>query len=417
MKVAIAIGMIFFCIGSFSKEKLTLTEDNISEMVKRGNHLVRSEEKNVEALKEKTDSFRRSFIPKLSLQIGQETFKYVTSEFNSGAYYKAGMDLNLFNGGRDQLQDEKSQVNFKIARAQEEVSLYGQIEEARKAFWRALYLQHLIAKLEEGMNWVSSSKAAALKRIKSGVATDSDRFEFEIKSVEINQDVERAKLALAQYIESLKILIGVDEKTEISIRQPLSHDHKWRTLLEHSEDEHGYLFEADKLQIERSELTSRLAENRWLPSVDGYAFFKQENLRQDYEHPDAVDRQQTVYGVSATWTLTDFIEGDVLKQSARAEAESKRYEWLFNKRKIENELHMELKELELLDKLVHDAEENIVRSKKFFELISREYKRGVKSSGDMLLATEKLMNSHIRKMEIIRDFQLAKTHVMRKLKK
>ncbi len=417
MKIAIFfISLLIGCTVS-AQEKLNLTEDAIPDLVKNGNQIVKSERKNIQASEERTGFFKRSLIPKASLQIGQETFKYVTDDYTSGPYYKAGVDINLYNGGRDRLTEETNKVNLGIAQSQKEISLYAQIEEARKTYWNAIYLKYLVEKLEEGLGWIANSKNAAVKRINSGVSTNSDKFEFEIKDVEINQDIERAKLALEKHNQYLKVLVGVESSVELVFGQSLSHDHNWKNLVLHSEDEHSYLFETEKLEIEKKQLQSKLGGSQWLPSIDGYAFLMQNNLRQDFDRPLASDREQTVFGIKATWTLTDFFEGNAKKQSAKALADSQKYRLLFNKRKVENDLHIELKELELLDKLVHDADENIDRSQKFFALISKEYKRGVKTSGDMLLATEKLINSHVRKMAIVRDFHIAKAHVMRKLRR
>ena len=69
----------------------------------------------------------------------------------------------------------------------------------------------------------------------------------------------------------------------------------------------------------------------------------------------------------------------------------------------------------MLDSLVHEAGENIQRSKTYYNLTKSEYRRGVKNSSDMLSATERFIMAKVSKMQIIRDFQLAKAHVLAKL--
>lgn len=417
MRVIIILAMAILGPWVLAQEKVVLTDKMIAEMVINGNPLIKSETKKVKSFEEKTGSLARSFVPKTSLQAGQESFRYVTDEFESGPYYKMEMDINLYNGGRDRLGEKTNELSLNMANSKREMTIYSQIEEARKIYWRALYLKSIIRQLEEGRGWILTNKKSALKRISSGIATNSDKFEFEIKSVEINEDIERAKLALKKHLQHLKILIGLRDEDSVQLGQDLFHDHDWRSLVNHSEEEHSYLTEPDKLGIKIEQLNAMSAGRQWLPRVNGYAYFLQNNLRQDFDRIKAADRQQTVFGIKATWTFSDFVEGGAQKRSANALAESKRFRLLYKEREVENELHIEMEELELLDKLVHQAEENIQRSKKFFNLVTKEYKRGVKSSGDMLLATEKLMNSHIRKMTIIKDFQIAKAHLMTKLKR
>ena len=65
-------------------------------------------------------------------------------------------------------------------------------------------------------------KLAAEKRIRSGVATDSDRLEFEMRSVD---------LALG---------IGASLDAIIEPQATVDHQHEWKSELVHSESEHEF---------------------------------------------------------------------------------------------------------------------------------------------------------------------------------
>lgn len=417
MKLLNFILLLILSPSAVSQESLVLKEDMLMDLVKSGNGMVAAENRKVESRKSGLGHLRRSFVPKTTLEAGQETFKYVSDDFESGPYYKGELDVNLFNGGQDKAENEIKKIEVEKARSESSIKLFSQLEESRKVFWNIIYLNKSIEKLEEGLGWISTNRKAAIKRINSGVATNSDKFEFEIKRVEITQEIERAKLQRKELIRYLKLLLGLKDNVDLVIQEELSHSHEWKALLSHSEDEHEYLFESDKLEIQKTLWQSKKASRSWYPKVNGYAFWLQSNLRQDFDRIDDAERQQTVFGIKATWTISDFFKGNVKQQEANALYESKKMKLSFEKKRIENELHMELKELELLDKLVHEAEENINRSQKFFFMIRKEYRRGVKTSGDMLSATEKLLNSHIRMMSIVRDFQISKAHILRKLGK
>ena len=76
------------------------------------------------------------------------------------------------------------------------VVVFKQIEMARKKYWEILYLKQVLGQYEIARTLFEKNRREAIKRIKSGVATESDKYEFEIKNVELNQDVKRLTLLL-----------------------------------------------------------------------------------------------------------------------------------------------------------------------------------------------------------------------------
>ena len=84
------------------------------------------------------------------------------------------------------------------------------------------------------------------------------------------------------------------------------------------------------------------------------------------------------------------------------------------KREIEAHLETEMAGVSFLHDQVHAAEENIARATKYHDLTKSEYARGVKNSPDMLGAAEKLFEMRHKRLEIIRDYQIAKGHILSK---
>jgi outer membrane protein len=99
--------------------------------------------------------------------------------------------------------------------------------------------------------------------------------------------------------------------------------------------------------------------------------------------------------------------------------ESLAAERIVRSKRLEVDSHMasEIEELRYLHDQIHDAEVNILRAEKYYKITLSEYARGAKGSPDVLGASEKLFQTKTRRIEIIRDFQIAKTHVLSKIGK
>ncbi len=411
--LTVLIVVLVFCKPCWAE--ILVSEELLLQRIEGGNDIVQASQQRVEAMAEYKGVLGRSFLPKASIFAAQEHFQYAGESFQDQPYYGAKLEINLYNGGRDRVRSDIANVQHAQQQSKLKIIKFRQLEDARKTMWRALYLKELIGQYENAQKLIARNRKSALKRIRSGVSTRSDQYEFEIKSSELSQDIQTARLALEKEKGRLKVLLGIEPHTTIRLVEEFSHDHNWRQYIAHSEKDHDYLLEPKQWEVQKASLNSELGAKQWLPKLDVYAWWQQFNRRQDFDRVQSSQRQLTNLGLQMKWDFADFIAGNVQSRAEKSLAEANKLKLNFQKREIENELHLELRELELLDGMVHVADENVQRSEKFFQLITDEYKRGVKTSGDMLMATEKLVASKTRKMMIVRDFHIAKAHIKAKL--
>lgn len=400
---------------SLSAHGIVLSEAGLKELVLNGNLNVAAAQKDADAAGKRKGHFVRSFAPEVSLVAANERFKVGRNFTATQPAYAAEVEVNLFNGGRDLAKDQILKAEKERLDSTHKITLIEQLEQARKSYWEVIYLRELVRQYEDGLKVVGKNKSLALKRIQAGVATKSDRVEFDIKEVDLNQDVRSAQLAYEKELAHLKTLLNLPLSETLEITQSMEHDHEWRKLLKHNEDEHAILLEADKKALERKRLEVKLESRRWLPEVDAYALWLQKNQREDFDRTTREERTESALGVKATWALGGIWGSAVEKSALQGEMQAQESRLEFQRQELTSELHYEMKELEILDGLVHEADENIKRSENFYQMSTSEYQRGVKNSGDMLIASEKLVQSKLRKMKIIRDFNIAKAHVMAKL--
>lgn len=408
--------IIFLNFFSFSVQakEVRLTEDDLIRRIQEKNYLVQASANETDSFKYKINFWSRSFVPKFSLIYAQESYKYVVDSFRTEPWYGAALEVNLYNGGRDRLENKIYKAQLKQASASQKVILYSQLEEARKSFWNLVYLKRYLELNDKLLNLIKENKSQAIRRIRSGLATSSDKIIFEIKEEEIRQDQIKKRLKYEKEQEWLSVTLGAENEKVVPI-QDLVHDHSWEKVLKHSEEAHNYLLKPAEHEVEVNVLQAEQVQSHWLPKIDAYAMWQQNNRRMDFERTNEEDRQQTIMGIKVSWNLENFLQIGNNKKSTQALAKAKQMRLEYNKQLLISKLHIEIKELKALDQLVHGAEENIKRATQLYDLIKKEYARGVKNSEDMLQATETLMNAETTRNKIVKDFHYARIHIMTKL--
>jgi outer membrane protein len=364
-----------------------------------------------EGAKAREGNLGRSFLPEITLYGSQERFRKGRAEWKTEPSFGAEASVSLFNGGRDALLAQEINVKSERLRAESKVAIYEELLKAREAYWKILYYRDLLALYRELEKENAASLQAAERRIRGGVATQSDRYEFEMKGLEIKQERGEAEVALSILQREFAALFGEELQGELSFAEPLTHDHEWEELLRHGESEHDFLSRPAELKAQEGSLAARRAGRSWWPEVEGFAAWRQPNQLE--ENPlFARDRREAVLGLRATMLLFDGGKGRIESRSLAHEARGAEALASYSHRQVEVEIHRETTELKFLHSQVHEAEENITRAKKYHALTRSEYSRGVKNSPDLIGATEKLFLVRRKRLEILRDFQVAKAHVL-----
>lgn len=397
-------------------QEFKVESKNLRALIMEKNAKVQASVKNKEAAEEKEGYLGRSFLPSLDLHASQEQFKSGRLETQTQPAYGAELKVNLFNGGRDRLEGEVRSLNSQKRGYEAERILSEELEAARNSYWQILYLRDKQAVLKASLESNRQNLAAADRRIRSGVATESDRVEFEMKDVEIRQDLDRTEIEMKSQIRRLGLLIGQEKLDVNSFVEKLNHEHDYEGYLKHEPKDHEFLVKEYEIAAEQGRLLAKKEKRSWLPTLEAFAAYNQYNQR-DKDPADSQDRTESVVGLRLSLSLAAGLESRNEGRSLGKEAEAADSIAKFQQKEVEAHLENEMNELKLLHNQVHEAEENIRRAEKYYRLTQSEYGRGVKNSPDVLGASEKLFETRHKRLEIIRDFQLAKSHVLSKIGK
>lgn len=394
-----------------------VTFENIRELLQTQNPKLEGSRLESEASQLRADGhLGRSFLPELQLYGANESFKVGRNPDKSQPTFGATLKLNLFNGGRDSLESDFRKAIAEKKSYQNQRTLSEELQKARQLYWLILYGQEQSDLLTQMSKVNSQNLQAAQKRIRSGVATESDRFEFEMKSVDLKRDLDESRLKLLNQKKEMAVLLGFKPETELQFPAQLSHDHNFENIFEHKSQDHNFLYKEAEMQATASRLSARSQRRAWWPKLDAYAAYNQYN-ETEKEFPAAEDRRETVLGLKLSISLASGLESQVEAQALDREARAAARMAEVQQQEVEVHLHNEIGELRFLHDQVHDTEENIERAEKYYKLTQSEYSRGVKNSPDVLGATEKLFEIRRKRLEILRDFQISKTHVLSKMGK
>lgn len=414
--------LVFYFTVGFLKPLLVFSEtisvnyDNVKAVLESRSTRLEAHRLELEAVKTREGSLSRSFLPKLELQASQESFSKGTLPQKTQPNYGLEASINLYNGGKDQIESDIRNLTTQKKSVQYLRVTSEELLTARVLLSEIMYTQEKIGLLESVIKINSQNSDSALKRIRSGVATESDKMEFEIKAVNLKQDLEQSKLQLKSQTEELKVLLNIDSADQIQLPKELGHEHDFDSKLKHSHEDHDVLAKEAEIQAELGSLASKSAKRTWWPKLDAVAGFNQFNERQE-DFPDAEQRKESYVGLRVSLSIPDGFEGQTESEAQAKESTAYRKLANFQRRQAHSHVESEVSELKLLHDQVHDAEENIIRAEKYYKLTQSEYARGVKNSPDMLSAAEKIFEVRNKRLEILKDFNLKQAHVLSKINK
>jgi outer membrane protein len=413
------MGILLFTVCPTFGAPIEISFENLKLLLDSRSLRLQAAEIEREASQERTGILSRSFMPKLELHAAQESFKSSVESWKAEPSFGAEINLNLFNGGRDRLENQIRDLHVERKTVQVQQVAADELQMLRKLYWETVYNLDKIDQIEAAIKVNGANMSAAVKRIRSGVATESDRVEFEMNAVDLDRELAEAKLKLANQTREFVILLNFNLSDKLTFPRRLEHSHDFEAALKHEARDHEFLYKDDELKCQEGELAAEKQRRSWWPEVDAFAAYNDYSQRIESAGPDTSNdaTNEAVIGIRMKMGFGEIFGGtrEAAALAKEASADKKRAD--LKRREAEAHLESELGELRLLHDQIHSAEENVVRAERYYKLTQSEYGRGVKNSPDVLGASEKLFENKLKRLAIIKDFQIAKSHVLAKIGK
>lgn len=402
---------VLACASWAGAETARVEFDDIARLVRQRNQAVSGSALQETAARAREGALSRSFSPSATLDAGVERFQTGRHPYDTQPYGSAEARVNLFRGWRDSWNERHLESLSSAAAAKSADELAFQVAEARRAFLRLVHAREMGAVVREAQAENQRLLERADRRIKRGLATETDRLEFEIGASQLKEDGESYAHSELQLKLRLAALLGLPEGAELET--PLKLDHVHDEALLSTPFEPGSHREARLLaaQSAAARAESRAASLWWAPSLDAYAGKYLYTLRErDYLASSLRDD----FALGGKISLRLFDGG-----AERAEANAKRLEAKGLERKLaqrRTDLRARVRvveeDLKHDHELVHFAEERIAMASRYLNSTLDEYDRGVKNSLDVFSAAQRLLGYRRQLAERRRDYQLTKVGLM-----
>lgn len=387
--------------------------EKLPELVQQEHPLIQALDLEKQAAQQKEGYLLRSFLPELQLYGAQENFKKGHEDYKQQPTFGAELKVNLFNGGRDQIESDRRKLLSEKKIAQSTRVFFEELQKSRELFWQMTYSKEKILLLQDLLNLNKKNLTAAEKRIRGGLATESDRMEFQMKAVDLERDLAEEQIKIQADQREWSVLFPNLPFELKPLSAKLEHDHEYEKKLQHDEKDHDFLYREYELEAEALSLAAKSESRSWWPTLEAYAAYNQYNqLEEDY--PRASDRTEAVLGLRVSIKFSAGLESQVHASALQKESRSEELKALYTKKQTRRHLENEKAELSYLHEQIHFAQENIKRAEQYYNLTQSEYARGVKNSPDVLGASEKIYEARQKYLQIMRDFQIAKSHIMSK---
>ena len=389
------------------KSETLLSFEALPELVRERNDHVKGSEKISQAAEALRPSPLQPFYPTLKAEAGVERFERELLPQRQDPFWSATAELNVFRGGKDYLESQSLSLEASAAQLLSNHAYLDELKKTRLAYADLVYAEGLKKVLTEAQALNEKNLSSASRRRSSGMATDTDQIEFEIKRQTIQQDLEATELDIHQALASLTVLLGLKHGTKGEFRWPDTFEKISFDLSKISKQAKTTLdFQIEELESKKKDVERKIAARWWVPDVDLYGGYALHTMR-DSDEFRRRDRDEVFGGVRMSLTL--FNKGESLRkqkyESLISEAQQLRLSQ--SKRESEAELEIALKSIEKNQRLMQGAETSAASSKRYLTQTLSEYSRGVKNSPDVSAATDKYIEAQSRHLQIQKDHLIA----------
>ena len=382
-----------------------------SELQLQNNLSIQSFGKAQEAEKTRTGYLSRSFLPSITLELGQEKFQTGRYKSFSNPYGMLEARFNIFRGGRDQFESSIRDLQAKAGTLNLSLAKREELNKVRKLQWQIIYNSELVKIFEEERKENSRIKSQANRRASSGVSTRSDILEFTINDSELEESIE----SLNHENKILKIgllpLLGLESEESLQFTQNLDHEHDEALLQKRISSKLNPQVEKLYSEYESYELQKRSINRWWTPTFDLYGGYYMYTLR-DRDYLAMSARDDTVIGLRLSIELFDGLKSYNQGTSTHYQAESKRLMARHLEKQTDAQAIMYQEDLKHTHEVMHYVQDRLVKSRDYLKLTLTEYDRGVKNSLDALTAMQRYYKYEKQYLEKKKEYQIIKADLL-----
>jgi outer membrane protein len=345
------------------------------------------------------------YLPSLSLEGGPLLTKF-NDDKNDGTTYYGRVDWNLYRGGADTYNFESYRLREQLEQKKFEAAKAKVSRDVTQLYYELLFLLESIALKEKAIELNQEQMKLAKRKNTSGFTSSADVIEFELREATLNSDLQMINQQVLEKSRDLAVILGRKDST--SLVTVSGHLEKVGAIpakekfIRELEDRSIDVANA-KADVEISQRDLSSVRARYLPSLDLEARYGK----------IAVDERvlsgANNYAVFLRLSVPIFSGLETVNESRAMNATFAAKEkvaarvTLTTRTAAENLFSL----LKTISDRISLEEKTLPKSETYYKITLDEYRRGVKNSPDMVVASERLLDARIRNLEFRRDFYLA----------
>jgi outer membrane protein len=347
------------------------------------------------------DTIRKNLLlPNLSLNGGFGSEKFMdSSEKNEGPYLYLEGQLNLYRGGKDLHQKQKTQTLIDIADLEHEIKIRDSSIEIFKIMTQIHLIASEIELMTKELDNNKSQMSMAKKKVNAGLTSSIDLIDFELKEQYLINERDHHLLEKESLEKEVLGLFG-EHKTyqelEKNYKENLSHLQPIHTSVNH--DPLGLKLVNKELDLLLIDKRNRISH--FFPSIDLTAKWGQ--ITPKSKLFSRREEQQVLLNINIPLS-SGLITKEQLKQS-EGDIDQKNREVEKRGLALLAKKELDMKKIELSKKLLTLLENSLQKVQKYKELTISDYKRGIKNSSDLLSASDKMLETERKILQARSEF-------------
>ena len=408
----VLIGLLLSSGNIRAQQSGELLYADLPRLIKENNGSVQSARLLAKASEKRTGHLMRSYLPHVKTFVGYENYKTATSDLDSQPYGGVEVRMNIFNFGKDTLDEDIRKAEHKKNQTSEILNYNEKLFGARKIFWRIAYHNELVEVLKKAELQNKKILASANRRINRGLTTKTDRLEFNMYAKDLESNIESLEHESKILKIALSTYLGKDVRFRSIKIKSIPHEHDDALINENFDKQ-------SNANVRFAEATSALLKAKaskskkwWTPAIDVYGGYSLYTSR-EREFTNLSDRDDTYAGVRLTMNIFDGFKSssESASQSAKSAAADTKLKYITEKFKGQFEVIKE--EMKHAHELTHFSEEKIKQGEVYFKRTLEEYDKGIKNSLDVLSSLQRIVSFKTEYATIRLDYQNKKTALLK----
>lgn len=370
---------------------------------------IKEAESNYKSSQAQVDAKYGKFLPRISVEGGPQSTQ-LDDNFKSGTALYVRANWNLYHGGSDQANIEKSRMQRDLDLRKFEASKSKVIRDVSRKFFELSFLRESSALKERAIQLNQEQMKLAKLKNSSGFTSSADLIEFQLREATLTSDLKMLSQLITEKSLELSVLLGrKDLSASILVKGHLAKETpsiSKENFLQRLREKNIDIVQAHA-DVQMSEKDATIAKSGFLPSVDLEAKYGK------IANEERVFSESSNSSIMLKFSMPLFSGLETLSETRAASSTLNAREASATRRTqtVLADAENLLSQLTTISERVNLEETNLSRSEEYYKITLGEYKRGVKNSPDVVGASERLLEAKIRNLEFRRDYYLTKLKI------